>query len=225
MLQVPRFYPDKSQDRASSGTQASLAPKLEPFWQPSRALVWETSKSGLLNDLYFTDQHEVADDVSRGMVEIEPKAFCLNLRDVMVGLGQLDETLVGYDCAGIITRLGPDTEQSRLKVGDRVCGVCKGRFASTAQAYWTGVAKIPNEIPWKEAASIPFAFGTAFIALYNIARLEKGESILIHAADGSVGQTCLGSSAKAFSNRACRFAPGSVIESRKSEGSYTRRVP
>ena len=185
-LHVPRFYPDAVQNRASSGTQVDPTPVLEPFWQPGRPLVWETSKSGLLSDLYFTDHPDVASDVPSGMVEIEPKAFGLNFRDVLVGLGQLDETLMCHDGAGVITRVGPNTEG--LKVGERVCGIFKGFFASTEQALYTGVTKIPDTMSWEEAASIPFVYGTAHIALFDLARLQKGESILIHAATGGLGQ-------------------------------------
>lgn len=188
-LHVPRFYPDAVQDRASSGTRVDPTPVLEPFWQPGRPLVWETSKSGLLSDLYFKDHPDVAGDVPSGMIEIEPKAFGLNFRDVLVGLGQLDETLMSHDGAGVITRVGPNTQG--LKVGDRVCGIFKGFYASTERALYTGVAKIPDAMSWEEAASIPFVYGTAYIALFDLARLEKGESILIHAATGGLGQALI----------------------------------
>lgn len=185
-LHVPRFYPDAVQDRVSSGTHVEQTPALEPFWQPGRPVVWEPSKSGLLSNAHFTDHPEVASDVPSGMVEIEPKAFGLNFRDVLVGLGQLDETLMCHDGAGIITRLGPNTEG--LQIGDRVCGIFKGFFASTERALYTGVAKIPDSMSWEEAASLPFVYGTAYIALFEMARLQRGESILIHAAAGGLGQ-------------------------------------
>ncbi|KAI8630635.1 hypothetical protein F5Y19DRAFT_483957 [Xylariaceae sp. FL1651] len=188
-LHVPRFYPDVVQDRASSGTQIDPTPVLEPFWQPGRPLAWETSKSGLLSDLYFTDHPDIAGDVPSGMIEIKPKAFGLNFRDVLVGLGQLDETLMSHDGAGVITSVGPNTQG--FKVGDKVCGIFRGFYASTERALYTSVAKIPETMSWEEAASIPFVYGTAYIALFDLARLQKGESILIHAATGGLGQALI----------------------------------
>lgn len=185
-LHIPRLYPDAVQDRASGGAQVDQTPVLEPFWQPGRPLVWEPSKSGLLSNLYFTDHYQVATDMPSGMVEIDPKAFGLNFRDVLVGLGHLDETLMCHDGAGIVTRVGPNTEG--LQVGDRVCGIFKGLFAGTERALYTGVTKIPDNMSWEEAASIPFVYGTAYIALFELARLRKGESILIHTAAGGLGQ-------------------------------------
>lgn len=191
MLHVPRLYPDPARDRALSESGADPAPNSEPFWQPDRDLVWETGQSGLLNDLYFTEPPAGSGDLPSGMVEIEARAFGLNFRDVMVALNQLDESLIGHDCSGVVKRLGLDTEQSGLQVGDRVCCISKGRFASTGQAFWTSVAKIPDNMSWEEAASLPTSYGTAYIALMDIARLEKDDRVLIHAATGGVGQAAV----------------------------------
>src|SRR5271168_5006868 len=79
---------------------------------------------------YFVDNSEISTtDVPSGMVEVEAKAFGLNFREVMVALGELDEPLKGYECSGVITALGPNTEASGLKVGDRVCALVRGRLA------------------------------------------------------------------------------------------------
>lgn len=185
-LRVPRLYPDAVSDRASSDAQVERTPALELFWQHRRSLVWEPSSFGVLSNLYFTDHAEVANDLPSGMVEIDPKAFGLNFRDVLVGLGQLDETLMCHDGAGVVTRVGPDTEG--IQVGDRVTGIFKGFFASTERALYTGVTKIPDSMSWEEASSIPFVYGTAHITLFELARLQKGETILIHAAAGGLGQ-------------------------------------
>ena len=192
MLHIPRIYPSPNEDRASSDTPTDPDPVVQPFWQEGRPFVWETAKAGVLNDLYFTDNVVVTDtDVPSGVVEIKSQAMGLNFRDVMVALGQIDETLVGHDCAGIITRLGPDTEQSGLVVGDRVCGVMRGRFASTTRAKATSVIKIPDDMSFEDAASLPFIFLTSYICLFDIAKLEKGESVLIHAGTGGVGQSAI----------------------------------
>lgn len=191
MLHVPRLYPDKAQDAVASDIRVDPAPELQPFHQRGRPLVWETSSSGLLSDIHFIDKPDIAGDIPSGMVEVEPKAFGLNFRDVMVALGQLDEALIGHESAGIVTRLGPNTEQSGLQVGDRVCSMSWGRFASTARAYWTSVVKMPDNMSFEDAASIPLTYVTAYHSLFHIARLQKGESVLIHAATGGFGQAAV----------------------------------
>ncbi len=129
--------------------------------------------------------------VPQGMVEFEARAFGLNFRDVVTALNQLNDAQRGHDCAGVVTRLGAGTEQSGLQVGDRICGLARGEFASVAQAFVTGVAKIPNGMSWAVAASVPTIFVTAHHALVRVARLQQGESVLIHAAAGGVGQAAI----------------------------------
>lgn len=187
VLHVPRVYGDKTEDN----TGVDLVPQLQPFHQPGRSLVWEPQGSGMLSNLCFTDALQMSGQVPSGMIEVEAKAFGLNFREVMIALGQLDDTLVGHDCAGIVTRLGSGTEQSGLRVGDRVCGISQGRFASSSWAYWTGVAKLPDAMSWEDGAAIPVAYTTAYHCLVRIAGLRKGESALIHAAAGGVGQAAI----------------------------------
>jgi malonyl CoA-acyl carrier protein transacylase len=181
IVHVPRIYPSPAQDKASSENAVDATPELQSFWQPKRPLVWEPDKTGVLSNLYFTDNLEFANTgVPSGMVEIQTQAFGLNFRDVMVALRQLDEELSVHECSGFITRLGPGTEKSGLKVGDRVCGIMKGRFGNTARAWWTSVTKIADDMSWEDAASLPLIFLTSYIGLFDIGRLEASERVLIH---------------------------------------------
>ena len=187
ILHIPRVYEDKHE----ANTSIDLVPQPQPFHQSGRTLVWEPPTSGLLSNLYFTDGADMSGSIPSGMVQIEAKAFGLNFREVMIALGQLDDTLIGHDCAGIVTRLGHGTEQSGLKLGDRVCGIAQGFYASESRAYWTAVTKLPNDIPWEDGAAIPTAYISAYHSLIRVASLRKGESVLIHAAAGGVGQAAI----------------------------------
>jgi acyl transferase domain-containing protein/NADPH:quinone reductase-like Zn-dependent oxidoreductase len=192
-LHVPRIFPEKNQDAIARSIELRPDPELEAFHQPRKPLVWETpnfENTGL--DPYFVENPVIlSTDVPSEMVEVEGKAFGLNFREVMVALGQLEEPLTGYECSGIVTRLGPNTEQSGLKVGDRVAALCKGRIASKGRTYWTSVVKLPDDMPWEMAASFPAAYTTAYGSLIQVAGLQKGESVLIHAASGATGQAAI----------------------------------
>lgn len=196
ILHVPRVYPDSD---ASGGTDHTAAGsgdgpiyQVEPFCQAGRTLVWDPPQTGMLSNLVFTDGADMAPDaLPPGMVQIEAKAFGLNFRDVMIALGQLDDTLSGHDVSGVITALGPATEQSGLNVGDRVCGIGQGRFANTCRAYWTSVAKLPDELSWTDGAAIPVVYITAYHCLVRLGGLQKGHTILIHAAAGGVGEAAI----------------------------------
>ncbi|KAL9112783.1 MAG: hypothetical protein Q9227_003086 [Pyrenula ochraceoflavens] len=185
-LYIPRVYGEKH-----IADSVDPAPQLRPFLQQGRKVVWEPPKSSLLSDIFFRDEPHLPGDIPSGMVQIAPKAYGLNFRDVMVALGQLDDTLVGHECAGIITGLGSNAEQSGLKVGDRVCALAKGRFASSSLAPWSSVCKLPDDMPWEQGAHISIVYLTAYHSLVEIGRLRKGETVLIHAAAGGVGQAAI----------------------------------
>ncbi|KAI1756773.1 type I polyketide synthase [Xylaria castorea] len=197
MLHVPRTYPNKLYDIIARDLNVEPEPQLEPFHQPGKPLVWEPPKpkSGIstINPYFVFDEEIATSDILSGMVEIEAKAFGLNFREVLVQLGQLGQPLRGHEVSGTITGLGPNTEASSLKVGDKVCALVRGPIASIGRTYWTSVAKLPDNmaITWEEAASIPAAYTTSYTCLINIARLKKGETVLIHAASGATGQAAI----------------------------------
>lgn len=127
-------------------------------------------------------------------IEIEVAAVGLNFRDILVGLGILDDDLLGagltaaslgFECTGIVKRVGKTA--SRLKVGDRVMGFAKDVFASHIVAEEWQFFAVPDSMSLEAAASIPVAFATAWYALIERARLKAGEDVLIHGGAGGVG--------------------------------------
>jgi acyl transferase domain-containing protein/NADP-dependent 3-hydroxy acid dehydrogenase YdfG len=126
----------------------------------------------------------------RGEVEIEVVAAGLNFKEVLFAAGLLPEPEAtglrfGLECAGRITRAGPQAGQHRP--GDAVIAWgpgCLQRFAVLAA---TQVLPIPSGLSFAEAAAVPTAFVTAYYSLVHQARLRPGESVLIHAAAGGVG--------------------------------------
>ena len=45
-----------------------------------------------------------------------------------------------------------------------------------------------HDLPFSVAASLPLSLTTAYYALKDVARLQTGESVLIHSAAGPIGQ-------------------------------------
>lgn len=193
-LRVLRVYPNAAEDRASSESPVDPEPVEQALWQPGRPLVWETVQTrGTLSNLYFADDPKAAAEPSlpAGYVEIETKAMGLNFRDVLVALGQIDENRYMHDAAGVITRLDPEAEANGLKVGDRVMGALEGRFATHPRTHWTSVARVPDDMSWEQAAAIPCIFLTSYLCLFDVAHLQPGERVLIHAGSGGVGQAAI----------------------------------
>lgn len=189
VIHVPRLFNDPHWK-----DQEAVEVTLQPFEQPGRRLRMEVETPGLLDSLQFRDDEgREGKDLPDDWVEIEPKAFGLNFRDVMVAMGQLEANRVmGFECAGVITKLGGAAAASQgLRLGDRVCALLKGHWATRTQTPYTNVVRIPDEMGFPEAASVPLAFTTAYIALYTTAKLRRGERVLIHSGAGGVGQAAI----------------------------------
>jgi len=93
----------------------------------------------------------------------------------------------GADFSGVVEKLGADVRG--LKVGDAVYGNCQpiGAYAQYVAAPAGTVAARPAALGDAEAASIPTGAQTAWQAIFDLGKLERGQTILIHAAAGGVG--------------------------------------
>jgi NADPH2:quinone reductase len=92
----------------------------------------------------------------------------------------------GTEIAGVIEAIAPDVKH--LKPGDRVCaGIDWGGHAEYAVTDATTVYRIPDELPFDIAPQLPLSYGTSYAALTWRARLQPGETVLIHGAAGAVG--------------------------------------
>ncbi|KAH9872372.1 polyketide synthase [Plenodomus lingam] len=191
-LHVLRYYPDVELDMRCSGIKPM--PEHRLWYDDERDLQYQVPEGSgdLLNKIEFLEVPRLVDDVPFGMVEIETKAFGLNFQDLMLALGFVKDVLtLTHEGAGFVKRLGPGTERSGLRIGDRICGAFRGSFASTSMAWWTNIVKIPDEMSWEEAAAFSVAYLTVHVGLDHVARLQKEERILIHSAAGGVGQAAI----------------------------------
>ena len=96
----------------------------------------------------------------------------------------------GYDAAGEVIAVGDDV--TTLAPGDKVMGmigfpVIGGAYAQYAVARVDELAIVPEELDLVSAGAVPLAALTAWQALFEMARLESGQKILVHAGAGGVG--------------------------------------
>jgi NADPH:quinone reductase-like Zn-dependent oxidoreductase len=120
-------------------------------------------------------------------VKVHVLAAGLNFRDVLLALGMYPgaNLPLGAECAGTINEIG--TAVSEFKVGDRVFGFAPESLASEVTAPAAFIAPLPDAIDAKDAAGVPVAFLTAHYGLNRLAKLRRGQRVLIHAAAGGVG--------------------------------------
>jgi NADPH:quinone reductase-like Zn-dependent oxidoreductase/SAM-dependent methyltransferase len=158
-------------------------------WLPGPPLKVSIGTPGLLDTIHFTQDILPQDELDDEEVEIEAKTWGLSFRDIFVALGRLEGTDLGIDCAGVITRVGSACQD--LSPGDRVVMTTPGCMRSFPRGHRTCVVKIPDTLSFEVAASILNPGTTAYYCLMEVARLQKGESILIHSATGSTGQLAI----------------------------------
>ncbi|MDC3954534.1 type I polyketide synthase [Polyangium jinanense] len=125
-----------------------------------------------------------------GEVEIEVEAAGLNFLDVMKAMGiypGMDPSaiLLGGECAGTIAAIGEGV--TGFAVGDAVVASAPGSFASHVVTRVEFVKPKPRRLSFEQAAGIPAVFMTVAWSLDHVARLRRGERILIHAATGGIG--------------------------------------
>lgn len=101
--------------------------------------------------------------------------------------------ILGNDVAGVVVRAGPGAR--RFKPGDEVYARPDkdriGTFAEYIAMDEADVAMKPENFTMAEAASLPLVALTAWQALIEMARLKKGEKVLIHAGSGGVGTVAI----------------------------------
>ncbi len=186
VIHVPRFSNDTVEIDSISDSVVST-PETLPYHQPGR----ELKLPGPLDSLTFRDDPNASVPLPDDYMEIESKAFGLNFRDIMVGTGPVQEKNMGFEASGVITRVDADTSHG-FEAGDRVCAlISRGGCTTHTWLDWTGVAKIPDSTSFEAAVSIPMVFAIAYYCFFEVARLCKGESVLIHAGSGGVGQAAI----------------------------------
>ena len=124
-------------------------------------------------------------------VTIEHKAIGLNYIDTYhrSGLYALKlPTGIGAEGAGIITEVGSNVKD--FKTGDRVsyAGAPLGSYSTHRNYPTKNLVKVPDNISFKVAATLMTKGLTTFYLLHKTYAVQKGETVLFHAAAGGVGQ-------------------------------------
>src|SRR5437868_13388777 len=98
-------------------------------------------------------------------------------------------SIIGYDIAGVVEKTGANAK--KFKAGDAVYSYLSvmrgGGYAEFAVAKESETALKPRNINFVEAAAVPLAATTAWQALVDTAKIDKGQTVLIHGGSGGVG--------------------------------------
>lgn len=103
--------------------------------------------------------------------------------------------ILGWDVSGRVAAAGEGAHG--FKPGDAIYAYCRkpvvkwGTYAEYVTFDANNVAKMPSNISFAQAAAIPLVGLTAWQAIFDDAKLKKGETILIHAGAGGVGSMAI----------------------------------
>ncbi|WP_437592934.1 SDR family NAD(P)-dependent oxidoreductase [Sorangium sp. So ce1000] len=158
---------------------------------PSSAWRLHIPNKGTLENLTLVDHLDAIAPLAHGQVRIAVHAAGLNFRDVLDALGMYpgDPGPLGAEGAGVVLEVGPGV--TRLAPGDRVMGLLHAGFGPIAVTDHRLLIPIPQGWSFFEAASAPIVFLTAYYGLLDLARLQPGQKLLIHAATGGVGMAAV----------------------------------
>lgn len=113
----------------------------------------------------------------------------LNFRDVMQASGKItfdtlnrieQQCLLGHEFSGV-------TGDGRRVMGLGTAGAFSTFYDSENGFMW----EIPDDWSMREAATVPLVYCTVFIAFFHATKIQRGQSILIHAGSGGVGLAAL----------------------------------
>jgi NADPH2:quinone reductase len=174
---------------------------------------WVVRQLGAPASMTFEELDEpprVADQL-----RIRVEASALNFGEILQIAGEYQTKpelpfIPGWEVAGVVEHA---PVQSGFAEGDRVAafieneGLHKGAYATVTDADVHSAVKIPDEMPFGEAAAFFVAFQTAYFGLVHKGRLQPGETLLVHGGAGGVGSAAL-QLGKALGARVIAPAPG-----------------
>ncbi|OCT79037.1 hypothetical protein XELAEV_18030133mg [Xenopus laevis] len=131
-----------------------------------------------------------------GEVLIKVEASALNRADLLQRRGKYapppgSSDILGLEAAGTVVKLGPGAD-GRWKVGDGVMALLSGGGNAQYVTVPAGhLIPIPPGMSATDAAAIPEAWLTAFQLLHFVGKVQKGETVLIHAGASGVGTSAI----------------------------------
>jgi polyketide synthase 5 len=130
-----------------------------------------------------------------GEIEVAVTSSSINFADVLVTFGRYPSfegrlPQLGTDFAGVVSAVGSDVTTHR--VGDRVGGIsANGCWRTFVTCDADLAVTLPAGLTEQQAAAVTTAHATAWYGLHDLARIGRGDKVLIHSATGGVGQAAI----------------------------------
>jgi mycoketide-CoA synthase len=147
--------------------------------------------AGTLENLALLPAPEADRELAPGEVRVAIRAAGLNFRDVIIGLGMYPGNAnIGGEAAGVVLEVGSGVTD--LRAGDRVMGMFpEGGIGPYAVTDRRMLSALPPEWSFVDGAGVSVTYLTAYYGLVDLGHVQRGETLLLHAASGGVGMATL----------------------------------
>ena len=157
---------------------------------------WVATALGAPTEVLERQQIEVPPP-GPGEVRVEVSTFCVNFNDTDIVRGRWSVVPLqppftpGMEAMGVVESAGPGNEHL---VGKRIVGIpvgAHGGFATYALVDATSALLIPSWLDDTQGAALHYPFHLSWFSLVERARLQAGETLLVHAGAGGVGSAAI----------------------------------
>ncbi|MDJ0515594.1 MAG: SDR family NAD(P)-dependent oxidoreductase [Trichodesmium sp. MO_231.B1] len=194
---IKEVFDDFKKPNLSEGNIAEEKQKNTSSFQP---LQLKISGYGLLKNLHWAPVERRIPKPTE--VEVQLKAVALNFREILNALGLFNEENLRrfgiskaeeltFGCEGAATVVAVGSEVSQWQVGDEVIFRGWDLFSSFITCSADKLLAQPSNLSMIESATIPVSFFTAYYGLHDLAKIQPGDRVLIHAASGGAGQAAV----------------------------------
>ncbi|KAK3936136.1 hypothetical protein QBC46DRAFT_296752 [Diplogelasinospora grovesii] len=199
VVHVSRFTPDDGVNMAFRNKQG-LEPSTLSLCD-ARDVRLTIERASQFDTVFFRQQ-EAPSSISPTHVRIEVASVGVNAKDYYVLAGRVDtpDGTCQLECAGTVVQVG--SEVTGFSVGDRVVAMAPSHFQTYQTLPEWACHKLLDTEAFDVSATLPLVYSTAIYALHDRARIQAGETILIHSGAGGVGiaaiQLALAAGAEVF---------------------------
>jgi tumor protein p53-inducible protein 3 len=152
-----------------------------------RAIVFDRYGDANVLDVREVDSPPLVE----GAIRIRVRATAVNRADLLQREGHYPpppgaSPILGLECAGEVAEFAKGV--TGWRVGDRVMALLAGGGYAEEVVVDAGSAmRIPEALTFEEAGAIPEVFLTAFLTVFDLARAQRGETLLVHGGGSGVG--------------------------------------
>ncbi|KAM0716204.1 hypothetical protein Q7P37_007649 [Cladosporium fusiforme] len=194
VVHVPRLRLLKSAKQAFAMDSGLTVKTSQNIWKDTNVAPVELTVEapGSLDSIYFRRSNVYESQPGEDdQIVVRVTAAGVNFRDLLLVLGSLPWMPPGFEGVGTVVQTGSNVKH--VQTGDKVVFITKqgGAFATHVRVLGMHAWKLPHGADEIGFAGFAIAYLTAYIAVMRLGQLKQGESILIHAATGAVGQACV----------------------------------